>query len=206
MNAAAAADTITTAIATTMATAVWPPGTLMDITEEGHGVRIDMLYARADNFTGHVIYKHSRCALRPEAESCLRRAIAGARAFSLTLLIYDAYRPQAAQQALWDVSPNPDFVADPAKGSNHTRGVAVDLTLLDAEGHALDMGTPVDTMTDASRHFHSALPAAVQVNRMRLLCIMLEAGFVHYPHEWWHYELPNCQRFPLIQDMGLLAD
>jgi D-alanyl-D-alanine dipeptidase len=97
------------------------------------------------------------------------------------LKIFDAFRPHEAQEALWAVLPVPGYVADPAKGSNHTRGVAVDLTLLDAAGKELDMGTPVDTMTAASHHFYRRPLLRVQLNRMYLLTIMLEAGFVHHP-------------------------
>ena len=171
---------------------------LVHITPESHDVSIDLIYAGVNNFTGQVIYDHALCFLHTEAEAALRKAIVAARGFGFQLKILDAFRPQEAQEALWAVAPNPDYIADPAKGSNHTRGVAVDLTLVGADGQALDMGTPVDTMTTASHHFHAAHPVAIQLNRMKLLTIMLEAGFVHHPREWWHYQLPDAQRFALI--------
>ena len=174
------------------------PSPLVSITEQTHGVIIDMMYARADNFTGRVIYQNAQCFLHPAAEACLRKAVAAAQGFGLKLKIFDAYRPQQAHEALWACMPDARYVADPVKGSNHTRGVAVDLTLLDSAGQELDMGTPVDTMTPASHHFYPALSAAVLVNRMRLLTIMLEAGFVHHPNEWWHYQLPDAMRFALL--------
>ena len=169
------------------------------ITEQTHGVSIDMMYARPDNFTGRVLYPNADCFLHPLAEAGLRRAVAAAKSFGFRLKIFDAYRPQVAQQALWAVLPVPGYVADPAKGSNHTRGVAVDLTLLDGAGNELDMGTPVDTMTPASHHFYAGLPAGVLVNRMYLLTIMLEAGFVHHANEWWHYQLPDAHGFDLLE-------
>ena len=171
---------------------------LVQITATSHGVCIDMMYAGPGNFTGRTIYTHDLCFLHPQAEAGLQKAIAAARGFGFTLKIFDAYRPQEAQQALWDFAPNPDYIANPAKGSNHTRGVAIDLTLVGADGQDLDMGTPVDTMDPASHHFQPALPAQVQVNRMYLLTIMLEAGFVHHPREWWHYQLPDANQFALI--------
>ena len=175
------------------------PPALIHITEQTHDVAIELMYATEKNFTGQVIYEHPLCFLHPQAECSLRKAIAAARElFGLRLKILDAFRPQEAQEALWAVAPNPDYIADPAKGSNHTRGVAVDLTLIDASGQALDMGTPVDTMSAASHHFHEAHPPAIQVNRMRLLTVMLEAGFVHHPREWWHYQLPGAAQFALI--------
>lgn len=171
---------------------------LIHITEQSHDVDIELIYASENNFTGQVIYDHALCFLHPQAEACLRQAITGARALGFRLKILDAFRPQEAQEALWAVAPNPDYIADPAKGSNHTRGVALDVTLIDADGLVLDMGTPVDTMSAASHHFHDAHPASVQLNRMKLLTVMLEAGFVHHPREWWHYQLPEAGSFPLI--------
>ncbi|WP_341907840.1 D-alanyl-D-alanine dipeptidase [Polaromonas sp. YR568] len=181
------------------------PSTLIQITPETHGVEIDLIYASPNNFTGQVIYDHALCYLHREAEACLRKAIAAARQLGYSIRVLDAFRPQEAQEALWAVAPNPDYIADPAKGSNHTRGVAVDLTLIDPDGQALDMGTPVDTMHPASHHFHRDHPAQVQVNRMLLLTVMLEAGFVHHPKEWWHYQLPDAQRFPLIDSQSAEA-
>lgn len=180
-----------------------PP--LIHITEQNHDVVIDLIYATDNNFTGQVIYERPLCFLHPQAEACLRQAIAAARKSGFRLKILDAFRPQEAQEALWAVAPNPDYVADPKKGSHHTRGVAIDLTLTGADGQVLDMGTPVDTMTAASHHFHEAHPPAIQVNRMRLLTFMLEAGFVHHPREWWHYQLPDAAQFPLIESHAFMA-
>ena len=181
------------------------PPHLVHITERNHDVLIDLIYAGENNFTGQVIYDHPLCFLHPQAEAGLQKAIAAARGFGLRLKIFDAFRPQEAQEALWAVAPNPDYIADPKKGSNHTRGVAVDLTLVGADNVALDMGTPVDTMSPASHHFHAGHSAAVQVNRMRLLTVMLEAGFVHHPREWWHYQLPNAHDFALIDSHDFMT-
>ena len=180
------------------------PLPLVSITEATHDVLIDLIYASADNFTGQVIYEHPLCFLHPQAEAGLRKAVAAARELGLRLKVLDAFRPQEAQEALWAVAPLPGYVADPAKGSNHTRGVAIDLTLVGANGKDLDMGTPVDTMTAASHHFHAAHGAAVQINRARLLTVMLEAGFVHYAQEWWHYQLPDAHEFPLIDSHAFM--
>ena len=181
------------------------PPHLVHITEQNHGVLIDLIYAGGNNFTGQVIYDHPLCFLHPQAEAGLRQATLAARGFGLRLKILDAFRPQEAQEALWAVAPNPDYIADPKKGSNHTRGVAIDLTLVGADGQPLDMGTPVDTMSPASHHFHADHPAAVQVNRMRLLTVMLESGFVHHPREWWHYQLPGADRFALIDSHDFMT-
>jgi zinc D-Ala-D-Ala dipeptidase len=178
---------------------------LLSITEAAHDVLIDLIYASAENFTGQVIYEHPLCFLHPQAEACLRKAVAAARTHGLRLKVLDAFRPQEAQEALWAVAPLPGYIADPAKGSNHTRGVAIDLTLVGTDGKDLEMGTPVDTMTAASHHFYAGHGAAVQVNRARLLTVMLEAGFVHYPQEWWHYQLPDAHDFPLIDSHAFMT-
>lgn len=178
---------------------------LLHITEATHDVLIELIYAAANNFTGQVIYEHPLCFLHPQAEACLRKAVGAARDLGLRLKVLDAFRPQEAQEALWAVAPLPGYVADPAKGSNHTRGVAIDLTLVGGDGQVLDMGTPVDTMTGASHHFYAGHCAAVQINRARLLTIMLEAGFVHYPQEWWHYQLPDAHDFPMIDSHAFMT-
>jgi D-alanyl-D-alanine dipeptidase len=78
--------------------------------------------------------------------------------------------------------------------------VAVDLTLIDADGQPLDMGTGFDDMRELSHQFFPDLPVAVQRNRLLLLGIMLSAGFRHIDSEWWHYELPDAEDYPLIDD------
>ncbi len=181
------------------------PPALVEITGPSHEVVIDLIYAGDANFTGRAIYEHALCFLRPEAEACLRKAVIAARGLGLRLKIFDAFRPREAQEALWAFAPDPDYIADPKQGSNHTRGVAIDLTLVDGESQALDMGTPVDTMSAESHHFYPAHPAAVQVNRMKLLTVMLEAGFAHHPREWWHYQLPDAHRFALIDSAAFMA-
>ncbi|WP_205900264.1 M15 family metallopeptidase, partial [Pseudomonas viridiflava] len=91
--------------------------------------------------------------LHRDAEVCLRKASDLARQAGLTLRIFDAYRPAYAQYLLWDALPNLEYARDPGLGSHHTRGVAVDLTLVDASGEALDMGTGFDDMREKSHQF-----------------------------------------------------
>lgn len=173
---------------------------LVPITPGTHLVDICLAYATDDNFTGKTIYRTAHCLLLAQAEAALRKAVAVARQAGCTLRIFDAYRPPQAQQALWDFLPDDRYVASPKRGSNHSRGTAVDLTLVDAGGRALDMGTGFDDMTAASGHFYDGLPETVQRNRLLLLGIMQAAGFAHIASEWWHYELPGSRALPLIED------
>ena len=83
-------------------------------------------------------------------------------------------------------TPDPEFLADPRRGSPHSRGAAVDLSLVDRDGQLLDMGTPFDAFTPLSHHGAAAVPAAAQRNRLVLLGLMTTAGWDFYSKEWWH--------------------
>lgn len=130
----------------------------------------------------------------------LARSVAVAEQSGYRLQLYDAYRPHAAQIRLWDACPDPRFVASLAVGSYHSRGVAVDVTLLDEQGKALDMGTSFDEMNEKSYAWCAALPVAVQRNRLQLYAVMAAGGFVGIETEWWYFELPNADRYPLLPD------
>lgn len=174
---------------------------LVEITESGDNVLISLAYATKDNFTGEPVYKpDARCFLHPEAARCLRQAIALARVQGLTVKIFDAYRPTEVQWALWNHTPDPDFLADPRRGSPHSRGVAIDLTLCDADGRELDMGTPFDTFSPLSHHGHPGISAEAQRNRFLLMGIMTTAGWDFYRNEWWHYQLFNSRDYSLLSD------
>jgi zinc D-Ala-D-Ala dipeptidase len=173
---------------------------LLQITPETHRVQIDLAYATDRNFTGKPIYKTAHCLLLEPAEAALRRAVAIAATIGTTLRIFDAYRPPQAQQVLWNFLPDPTYIAELGRGSNHSRGTAIDLTLVDASGVELNMGTGFDAMVAASEHFHPGLPEHVQRNRTLLLGVMHGAGFTHIVSEWWHYELPGSRDLPVIDN------
>jgi len=104
---------------------------LVAITEAEYDVEIRLAYATPDNLTGKPVYARPLCYLHRDAAAALRRAVAFARKLDLQLRIFDAFRPTEAQWRLWNHNPDPVFLADPRRGSPHSRGVAVDLTLLD---------------------------------------------------------------------------
>ncbi|MBK9441955.1 MAG: D-alanyl-D-alanine dipeptidase [Comamonadaceae bacterium] len=173
----------------------------MPLKEVSHpAIDIDLRYATNDNLTGQIIYQHAIAFLHKDALAALELAaeLAGAQGYRLRVL--DAYRPSAAQWRLWAALPNPMFVADPRQGSMHTRGVAVDLTLCDQHGQALDMGTEFDEMTEQSFHGRTDIAPAAQHNRCLLLGLMTAAGWTHHPYEWWHYNLPEPTRYPKLSD------
>ncbi len=176
---------------------------LVEITPEGFGVDIALAYATAENFTGRPVYRRADCWLHPDAAQALAAAVRLARAIGYRLRIYDAFRPSEAQWALWNHTPDPDFLADPRRGSPHSRGVAVDVTLVDGDGRALEMGTGFDAFTPRSHHGTLDIAAEAQRNRTLLLGLMTAAGWDFYRNEWWHYQLFKARDYPLLSDRDL---
>ncbi|MEG9611229.1 D-alanyl-D-alanine dipeptidase [Citrobacter portucalensis] len=173
---------------------------LVDLSVIFPSLHIDLKYATADNITGAPIYREARCLLHTEAVTALAKSISIAQLAGLQLVVYDAYRPQQAQAILWNACPDPQYVVDVAIGSNHSRGTAIDVTLMDDRGHLLDMGAGFDEMHDRSHAWHPSVPPAAQRNRLLLNAIMFGGGFVGINSEWWHFELPDAARYPLLDN------
>jgi len=123
---------------------------LIAIAPPDFDVDVTLAYATDANLTGRPVYRNAECWLHRKAAERLAAAVALARPLGLRLRIFDALRPVEAQWALWNVNPDPEFLADPRRGSPHSRGVAVDLSLLDDSGRELDMGTAGDFRNNPS--------------------------------------------------------
>ncbi|NQV47155.1 MAG: D-alanyl-D-alanine dipeptidase [Rhodospirillaceae bacterium] len=178
--------------------------TLIEITPQSHNVDLQLRYATSDNFTGAPVYARPACYLHVEAEKLLTRAIDLAARQGWRFLIFDAFRPSEAQWKLWEHTPDPVFLADPAKGSPHSRGVAIDLTLLDAAtGVALEMGTDFDAFTAMAYHADTDVSPLAQENRYRLLGLMTAAGWDCYLKEWWHYQMFDSKSYGVLGDAVL---
>ncbi|AHF79281.1 D-alanyl-D-alanine dipeptidase (plasmid) [Sodalis praecaptivus] len=173
---------------------------LTDLAVRFPALMFDLRYATANNIAGYAIYSEARALLHPAAANVLQRSIDIAELAGLRLLILDAYRPQQAQYHLWDACPDENYVVPPAQGSNHSRGVAIDLTLVDGEGRELDMGTAFDAMEKQSHPFHPDVAQEAQRHRLMLNAVMLNGGFVGMPTEWWHFELPEAAEYPLLPE------
>jgi D-alanyl-D-alanine dipeptidase len=182
-----------------------PPSGLISIGPPAFDAEIALAYATAANFTGRPVYRpEAGCWLHRDAALCFARAIDLARPLGLRFRVFDAFRPQEAQWALWNHTPDPDFVADPRRGSPHSRGAAIDLTLIDSAGHALDMGTEFDDFTPRSHHGDLQISPVAQRNRHLLLGLMSAAGWDFFKNEWWHYQLFDARaRYPLLEDSVL---
>jgi D-alanyl-D-alanine dipeptidase len=179
------------------------PAALVDIRPETHDIAIAIAYATADNITGKPVYARVACYLHADAAARLVRARDLARPLGFGFKIFDAFRPSEAQWKLWEARPDPEFLADPRRGSPHSRGVAVDLTLVDGEGRELEMGTGFDAFTPLSHHGNTEVSPQAQRNRLLLLGLMTAAGWDFYRNEWWHYQLFDARLYPLLSDRDL---
>ncbi|MBL28005.1 MAG: D-alanyl-D-alanine dipeptidase [Rhodospirillaceae bacterium] len=173
---------------------------LIPIAPPDFDVDLYIAYATTDNFTGKPVYRRAACYLHPDAAAALACAIDLAARQGLRFRVFDGFRPSEAQWALWRHTPDPEFLADPRRGSPHSRGVAVDLTLIDQDGRALDMGTGFDAFTPLSHHGAAGITREAERNRMLLLGLMTAAGWDFYRNEWWHYQLFHARRYPLLSD------
>jgi len=157
----------------------------------------DMKYATPDNFLKTAVYDCPKCFLRLQTVKALIAANQEFRKKGYSIKLFDCYRPLSVQQKMWRIVSDPKYVADPAKGSIHNRGGAVDLTLVDEKGKELDMGTPFDFFGPQASHKFQDLPAEVKRNRRMLRRIMERHGFERFDSEWWHYNLTGSRQFPV---------
>lgn len=159
-------------------------------------IQQEMRYASTNNFTGQVVYSFKGCWLRPIVAERLARVQQELSSQQLGLKVWDCYRPMAAQQRFWDLVPDPRYVSPPGKGGLHTRGTAVDLTLVDADGNELPMPTEFDDFSAKAHRQASDTPAMAKLNSQILQRAMEKHGFVGLETEWWHFDLKNWQDYP----------
>ena len=160
------------------------------------GVFLDLRYATEDNFTGQRIYDFADAYLRWGTVKKLMAVSRELEAQGLYLKIWDAYRPVRAQFRLWEVCPDPTFVANPETGySTHSRGNTVDLTLVNSQGQELEMPTGFDDFTALADRDYSDCPETAAANARALEELMERHGFSGYFGEWWHFS--DTQTYPV---------
>jgi len=175
------------------------PEDLVDVQKVVPGIVLDIRYATTNNFTGQKLYPFAGCYLRRAAAEKLAAAQSELKPLGYGLKIYDGYRPLSVQRKMWEVFPQPGYVADPKKGSRHNRGAAVDVTLIRlSDGTELPMPTPYDDFTERAHRNYSDLPAEVIQNRQLLECVLTKYGFVGLPTEWWHFDDRDWRNYPLL--------
>jgi zinc D-Ala-D-Ala dipeptidase len=170
---------------------------LLNVKDLAPGILVEMRYASTNNFTGQVLYPAAECLLCEPAARRLAAVQQKLENRGLGLKVWDCYRPLSVQKKLWDIVPDPRYVADPKTGSRHNRGASVDLTLVDARGRELPMPTAFDEFSEKAHRSYSELSAKVRRNRQILQEAMEAEGFVGLPTEWWHFDDPSWSQFAL---------
>ena len=177
-----------------------PAKAMTDLKKNVPGLVVDLRYASADNFMHQRLYPAS-------AKAWLRKAAADSLAIiqkelkekGLGLKIFDAYRPWSITDLMWEKVKDDRYAADPKKGSNHNRGVAVDLAIVDLKtGKEWDMGTGFDNFSDTAHHAFMQLSFEVLQHRVLLKMMMEKHGFKALDTEWWHYSLVGVGDFELL--------
>ena len=149
----------------------------------------EMKYATDDNFLKSKVYDCAECFLRYKTVKKLIEANQKFLKLGYRIKLFDCYRPLDVQKKMWKILPNPIYVADPAKGSIHNRGAAVDMTLVDSNGNDVDMGTSFDHFGVESAHDYAGISETVKSNRALLKSVMESCQFLSFRSEWWHYNL-----------------
>ncbi len=164
------------------------PEDFVSVTDWIPGIHTELRYATDNNFTGQAIYDFSDAYLRYGTVQKLAAAQETIAESGCSLLIWDAFRPVSAQFRLWEICPDPAYVANPEKGfSSHSRGNTVDVTLVTLDGDPVEMPTDFDDFTAMADRDYSDVSEEAAANAGLLEEAMTAAGFKPYSAEWWHY-------------------
>lgn len=160
---------------------------------------IEVIYATTENFTGKQLYPENELFILPEVGESLSRVNRKLMdEHGLRLKVWDAYRPLSVQKLMWEIVPDERYVADPAKGSRHNRGCAVDVTLVDLDGNELEMPTGFDDFSERAHLDYMDLPEQVLQNRELLIQAMQSEGFTPLETEWWHFDYKGWEDHPVL--------
>ncbi len=161
-------------------------------------IQVDLRYATEDNFTGQTLYPVAICLLQRQTAEKLAAAQAEFLADGYRLLVWDAYRPLSVQEKLWEVVPDRRYVAPPDRGSNHNRGAAVDVTLVDRDGEKLLLPSGFDEFVPEASRSYPDMPAEARENMEYLTEVMVRNGFAPIESEWWHFNDEDAGSYPLL--------
>jgi CubicO group peptidase (beta-lactamase class C family)/D-alanyl-D-alanine dipeptidase len=174
---------------------------LVDLSGLDSTIHFDIRYATKNNFLGAPVYSQAKAYMQRPAAEALLRASRKLNALGYGLLIHDSYRPWYVTKIFWDATPEDKriFVADPAEGSRHNRGCAVDLTLYDLKtGAPIDMTGVYDEMSERSYPFYAGGTSVQRWHRDLLRRAMEREGFAVYEFEWWHFDYKDWRRYPIL--------
>lgn len=171
--------------------------TFVRLADFSDGFAFDMRYATDNNFLKEQVYDCAECYTRVKTVKALLAVNAEFLKKEVKIKFYDCYRPNSVQYKMWKIVPNPQYVANPVKGSIHNKGGAVDITLVTLEGEELDMGTDFDFFGKRAYHDNLNLPQEILDNRKLLKDTMKKHGFWSTRTEWWHYNLQGASKDPI---------
>jgi D-alanyl-D-alanine dipeptidase len=177
------------------------PAELVELTRIDTTIRLDIRYATPRNFTGQVVYSEARAFLQRPAAEALLRVQAHLRATGYGLVIFDGYRPLSVTKIFWQVTPRSKrkFVANPAKGSKHNRGCAVDCSLIvRSTGEEVAMPSQYDEFSERAAAYFPGGTEAERRARDMLRKVMEREGFVVNPDEWWHFDYKDWTLYPIL--------
>jgi len=174
---------------------------LVELVKLDPTIRLDIRYATTNNLFGSVFYSEPRAFMQRPAAEALVRASNKLKPLGYGLLVHDAYRPWYVTKVFWDATPDDKkiFVADPAKGSRHNRGCAVDITLYDLKTKKpIDMVSTYDETTDRAYPNYPGGTSLQRWHRDLLRAAMEAEGFTVYEAEWWHFDYKDWQHYPIL--------
>ena len=177
------------------------PSELVELVKLDKTIKLDIRYATANNFLGRPVYAEARAFLQKPAALALMRVSKNLRRQGYGLVVFDGYRPWLVTKIFWDATPadKKEFVADPAKGSRHNRGCAVDLSLYDLKtGREVEMPSDYDEMTERAHSDYQGGPAEARRLRDLLRAAMEAEGFTVYASEWWHFDYKDWREYPIL--------
>ena len=177
------------------------PTDFVEVIKTIPNIVIDLRYATAHNFFKKRLYGSDRCYLRRAVVEKLALVQKDLNQQGLGLKIWDGYRPLSVQWQLWKVVPDTRYVADPRQGSRHNRGAAIDATLIDLKtGQELPMPTGFDDFTPKAAADYPDVPAEALHHRRILHEAMKGQGFTPLSTEWWHFDAPGWEKYPVSDE------
>ena len=182
---------------------------LVELVKLDSTIKLDIRYATENNFLGTPVYTQARAFLQRPAAEALVRANRELKTHGYGLIVYDGYRPWYVTKIFWDATPDDKkiFVADPAGGSRHNRGCAVDLSLYDLKtGREVQMPSGYDEMTERAYADYAGGTSDERARRALLREAMEKQGFTVLPEEWWHFDYKDWKQYPILnvkfEDIG----
>ena len=176
-----------------------PNNELVEIKKAIPNIKLDIRYATKNNFMKQVMYKQARAFARKPVVESLKKIQRELNKKGYGLKIFDGYRPYAITVEFYKKASDKNFVANPAKGSKHNRGCAVDLTLIDLKtGKEVAMATPYDSFSAAAAANYEPVSAEVKKNRDLLINTMRKYQLDVLDNEWWHFDFSGWQQYDLM--------